>query len=203
MTYRKEACIETIRCADSRLENLSFHNERMDRTRRTLFGTHDFLDLGELIQIPELLPSHVYKCRVTYTDRIESVEWEVYNRRTINSLRIVHDEKIDYTFKYSKRHDLDRIYSQRGKFDDVLIVRNGYLTDAYVCNIAFLDGSKWLTPANPLLKGTQRALLLHQNKIEEAPIHLGDLRSFTRVSLFNAMMPWPEAVVLQCDRIFD
>lgn len=200
--FPQGACIETIRYMDARPENLAHHNLRMNRTRQDLFGSEDFVDLGELIRIPDMLPSHVYKCRVTYTHQIVAVEWEPYQRRVIRSLQIVHNETIDYTYKYRQRHDLEKIYSQKKKHDDVLIVRNGYLTDAYVCNIALLKGDKWLTPALPLLKGTQRELLLEQDKIYEADIHLDNLPDFTHIRLFNAMMPWRDAIELPVRQIF-
>lgn len=202
MISRKEACIETIRCVRSQLENIAFHNRRMHHTRGELFDADDFQDLRELIQIPDLLPTHVYKCRVTYRRYIESVEWEIYSRRQIASLQLVHNEIIDYPFKYRQRHDLDRIYSQKKKCDDVLIVRNGYLTDTYVCNIALLKDNNWLTPAEPLLKGTQRELLLRQETIFPAYIRSEDLNNFTQIRLFNAMMPWTEAITLPVSRIF-
>lgn len=197
-----ECCIETIRYAEGKLENLAWHNQRMNRTRTSLYGSEDFLDLRELIEIPEMLTSHVYKCRVTYAKQIEEVEWELYKKRSINSLKVVHDETIDYSFKYRQRHDLDRLYSQRKEHDDVLIVRNGYLTDAYVCNIALFDGETWWTPSGPLLKGIQRERLLQDGKVLASPICLKDLRKFTNIRLFNAMMPWSEAIELPVSRIF-
>lgn len=195
-------CIETIRFVNARPENLALHNERMNRTRQKLFSSQNFLDLSELIPVPGTLPHHVHKCRVVYRDRVESVEWEAYEKRTIRSLRVIRDETIDYSFKFRQRHDLDRIYSQKKDCDDVLIVRNGYLTDAYVCNIALWDGAAWLTPADPLLRGTQRALLLQQGTIMESPVLLKDLHKFTRIRLFNAMMPWPEAIELPVAQVF-
>jgi len=199
---KNEACIETIRCFHSQLENIEFHNRRMLHTQEALFDAHDFRDLRELIQIPDLLPTHVYKCRVTYRRHIESIEWEIYARRQIASLQLVHDETIDYSFKYRQRHDLDRIYSQRKECDDVLIVRNGYLTDTYVCNIALLNDNNWLTPAEPLLKGTQREYLLRKGIISPAYIRAEDLNNFTQIRLFNAMMPWTEAITLPVSRVF-
>lgn len=203
MTFKREPCIETVRYAGGKLNNIDYHNERMNRTRAALFGATNFTDLRELIEIPDLLPSHVYKCRVTYELDILSVEWEQYIRRTIRTLKIVHAENIDYSFKYRQRHDLERLYSQRNQYDDVIIVRNGYLTDAYVCNIALFDGKNWVTPKNPLLRGTQRAKLLEEGTLVTAPLLLKDLPNFTNIRLFNAMMPWSEAIELPVSAIFE
>lgn len=202
MSYPKEPCIETIRCTASQLQNLDFHNARMNLTRQLLFGTNDFLNLRELIQIPELLPNRVYKCRVTYRFEIEKVEWELYQKRQVDSLKIICNDTINYPFKFKQRNDLDKIYSQRESYDDVLIVRNGYLTDTYVCNLALFDGDAWLTPATPLLKGTQRENLLQQGVIKTAHLLLTDLHKFTDIRLFNAMIPWEEAITLPVSQIF-
>lgn len=203
MEIVENACIETIRCVGLELENLPLHNERMNRTRRALFGSVNFLDLRELIQPPAVLTSSVYKCRVTYQDTVLQVDWEPYSKRKITSLQLVHHETIDYSFKYRQRHDLDRLYSQRGEHDDVLIVRNGCLTDAYVCNIALYDGKTWWTPDAPLLRGTQRERLLQEGTVSAKAIRLKDLSAFTNIRLFNAMMPWPEAIELPVSRIFE
>jgi 4-amino-4-deoxychorismate lyase len=201
MSVRIESCIESIRYAGGALENLEGHSRRMNRTRAELYQCDDFLDLRELIQIPVLLNSHVYKCRVTYEDQVSAVEWELYQKRRIETLRLVHDKTISYAYKYRLRDDLDRLYSQRKEHDDVLIVRNGYLTDTYVCNIALFDGKTWWTPSEPLLNGTQRALLLEKGTVVAAPVRLKDLPNFTNIRLFNAMMPWNEAIDLPISRV--
>lgn len=202
MNSLQETCIETIRCVGSRLENLDFHNRRMHATRQTLFGAEDFMDLRELIQIPVLLTSHVYKCRVSYRSEIEAIEWEPYTKRQIRSLKVIKDDSINYPFKRKQRNDLDKIYSQRGNYDDVLIVRHGYLTDTYVCNLALSDGDTWLTPAEPLLKGTQREYLLQKGVIQMAHLHIKDLHKFTDIRLFNAMMPWDDAITIPVSQIY-
>jgi 4-amino-4-deoxychorismate lyase len=71
---------------------------------------------------------------------------------------------------------------------DVLIVKNGLITDTSFANIAFSDGNKWYTPDTPLLKGTQRAYYLAQGILTERRISPADLRGFTKARLINAML---------------
>ena len=51
----------------------------------------------------------------------------------------------------------------------------------------FRDGV-WLTPKNPLLKGTSRARLIDEGKLIESDIKVQELRSFSQVALLNAMI---------------
>ena len=47
-------------------------------------------------------------------------------------------DTIDYTYKSAHREELNALYAQKGMADDILIVRNGYLTDTSISNIALL-----------------------------------------------------------------
>ena len=56
--------------------------------------------------------------------------------------------------------------------DDILIVKNGLLTDTSIANIALYDGNDWYTPLHPLLKGTKRAELLDKGVLKEKEIKI-------------------------------
>ena len=77
----------------------------------------------------------------------------------------------------------------REEGDDILIIKDLLVTDTSIANIAFeTSGGEWITPKNPLLKGTTRARLLDEGKLKEADIRVHELRSFTKVALLNAMI---------------
>ena len=80
------------------------------------------------------------------------------------------------------------LYALRGDCDDIIIVRKGLLTDTSYANIAFWDGHRWITPAEPLLAGTCRARLLDEGWLVEGAIRSKDLPGFSRIRIFNAMM---------------
>jgi 4-amino-4-deoxychorismate lyase len=67
--------------------------------------------------------------------------------------------------------------------------------------VAFFDGSSWLTPSTPLLPGTQRAFLLENGVIHEAALQEIDLTGFSHIKLFNAMMDWERAPMLETSAI--
>ena len=97
-------------------------------------------------------------------------------------------DHLDYRLKYADRTELDQLFLKRGEADDILIIQNGLVTDTSIANIAFFDGDKWITPKEPLLKGTTRARLLDEKKIFEQDIKIADLGKFTEFALMNAMI---------------
>lgn len=184
--------LETIKLQNQQLQNIHWHNQRLNRTRELLFGATNEWDLNQIIKIPSDLTNEIYKCRVTYGLTIEKVAFELYSPKLIKTLKIIHHNTIDYSCKYANRSTLHALYAQKENCDDILIVKNGLITDTYYCNIAFFDGKNWLTPEEPLLKGTQRGLLLSKDIIQTAKIGVQDLNNFQYFKVFNALMNWKE-----------
>lgn len=194
-------CFETICVEHRQLKNLSYHEARLNKTRRELWGCDDNWNLAELLPIPDLLDDTMHKCRIAYDKVVDNIKWEPYSRREIRKIRRVYHDEIDYRYKYDNRDTLNALYAQRGDADEILIIKKGLVTDSNFCNVAFLDGDRWLTPASPLLPGTQRALLLDQGIIETADIRESDIGSFSRIRLFNAMVDWAHAATLDVSLI--
>ncbi|MEZ4902380.1 MAG: hypothetical protein R2822_11810 [Spirosomataceae bacterium] len=96
--------------------------------------------------MPETAKGGLYKCRVTYSEVIEKIEFESYEPRVVQSLCLITDNTIQYDFKYHNRQQLNALFSQRGEADDVLIVQNDLITDTSYANIVFWEGSQWHTP---------------------------------------------------------
>lgn len=190
-------CFETI-CVQHRQFSklLPYHEARLNRTRRELYGVDEPLNLRSELKIPDFVEEEKYKCRVTYGPEIVSFEWERYLPRPIKSLRLVEDDTIQYPYKYKNRDHLNQLHAQRGDCDDVLIVRNGLITDTSYANVALFDGTSWYTPEVPLLPGTQRARLLDAGVLMPREIKAEDLPQYSAVKLFNAMVGWGEGAVL-------
>lgn len=182
--------IETICIEQGRVERLAYHNERMNRTRRFCLGATDPLDLADFI-VPEGYQERT-KCRVVYDASIREVSYAPYQLRPVTSLKLIVADEADYRYKSTDRTCLNELFACRGEADDVLLVRQGGLTDTSICNIALWNGHQWLTPAEPLLAGTHRAALLDEGVIEEAPLSVADLSEFSRIRLFNALIGFGE-----------
>ena len=115
--------------------------------------------------------------------------------QNLKSLKLVAIDHLDYTLKYSNREKLEALFAQRGKCDDVLIVRKGRITDSSYANVVFYDGEDWWTPDLPLLEGTCRARLLDQGDIKEAPLMVEDLKKFLGLKLINALRDMDQPMI--------
>ena len=185
--------IETIRIEDGKIYNINYHTERCNRTRAAFWQDVADIDLGEFIS-PQSLEG-IWKCRIAYGKAIEEITYVPYQRRKVSSLRLVTSDTIDYTYKSAYREELNALYAQRGMADDILIVRNGYLTDTSIANVALYDGHTWFTPAHPLLRGTKRSEFLDRQLIVEKDIPQICLKDYSHIMLFNAMIDWKRIIL--------
>jgi 4-amino-4-deoxychorismate lyase len=186
--------VETVRITDGKPLNLSYHNQRMNATRAHFFPYSVPLSLGQpLSQLPATLGK--VKCHIVYADTLMGITCSPYIRRPITSLRCVVANSVSYAYKWEDRSVLDALHGQRGLADEVLIVRNGLITDTSFSNVALYDGQQWFTPAHPLLKGTKRGSLIDAGQLAECEIRVIDLPHFQSISLINAMLDLGDTVI--------
>ena len=180
--------IESIKLLDGKFHNLFYHEQRMIRSMQDLFGIEHDINLEKLLSSLDVPEKGLYKCRVEYDDSTTDIEFVPYQPKVIKSLRLVHNNRISYAFKFADRKGIDKLYAQRGDCDDILIIKQNNVTDSSISNIVFRAGNDWLTPFHPLLKGTMRQKLIDENKIRPEKILESDIRSFTSFKLINSMM---------------
>jgi 4-amino-4-deoxychorismate lyase len=109
--------------------------------------------------------------------------------RHIRSLKLVYDDNISYSYKYTDRTNILRLFDLREECDDILIIKNGKVTDSSYANVIFRDfNGTWVTPATFLLHGTRRSNLLFNKLIREVDIGVSDLHLYTDLRLINAML---------------
>lgn len=176
---------ESIKIKDGHAWNPDLHEERMNRTRREVLGLKDRLSLREVLHSQ---PTELTKCRVIYGENNEKIEFIPYIARRIERLKIVSCDEIQYGYKYADRSCFEPLLTGLPPDADILIVKNGLVTDTSFANIIFWDGSRWVTPSAPLLPGIKRELLLHKGVIHEQEIRLNDLPRFQSAKLINAML---------------
>ncbi len=177
-------CFETIKVLDGKIFHIDYHNRRCNTTRKALFGATDTIDLQNFISPP---PRGLYRCKVIYDTKIQNIEFFPYRPRVIKSLQPIRSD-IDYPYKFLDRSALDRLFAQRKEADDILIIKDGLITDTSIANVALSYKGRWLTPAKPLLAGTTRARLLDQKKLILADIEIKDIKKFDKIALLNAMI---------------
>ena len=176
--------LETIKIEDGEVSNLSYHQARCDESRKVLFDSKDILELSSLIQAPS---KGLYRCRILYAEKIHSIEYIPYTPKEIHKLKIITSDLV-YDHKYANRDALNKLLQAQPDTDDILIEKEGYLTDTTIANIAFYDGEQWLTPEKPLLKGTMRAKLLDEGFLHTRNIKKEEITDYTHVALMNAMI---------------
>jgi 4-amino-4-deoxychorismate lyase len=191
---------ETLKISGGVTLNLSFHEERMNRSRHDLFGTCDTLHLAGYISEPPDSFDTVYRCRIIYGVSINSVEYSKYIPADIRTLKLVDAGSINYGYKYLDRSGLTSLIDKKVA-DDILIVQNGCITDASFANIVFTGNKEWVTPDTPLLRGTMREMLLQNGIIHSRRITIDSLSEFTHFRLVNAMLGF-EGPLLPVDNIF-
>jgi len=193
--------IETIRIQDGELKNLPYHQARFERTRRSELGLESHPDLNHAIKIYKGLAHGLVKCRIRYGKEIDGIEFEPYTRRVVKSLKVMAADHISYGFKYFDRTALDKLYTQRGTCDDIVMIKNGCVTDSYLANIVFWNGEGWFTSETPLLPGTMRTSLLDLGKIETARITQKDIGLYQKIRLINAMNDLDEGPEIPVERV--
>lgn len=192
--------VESIKVHDGVIYNLEQHQERMDRSVYKLTGEKNRVNLSDELTVPAEFSTGLYKCRVVYTEKIKLIEFVPYIRRTIRSLKLIHAD-IDYSCKYEERAALNILFAQRGECDDILIIKNGLVTDTSSANIAFTDGKECFTPATPLLHGTKRNRLIAEKKLIERDITAADIKNFRHASVLNAMID-PGEILISTEFIY-
>lgn len=184
---------ETIRIRNGEVYNLEYHLQRMLRT------AIDFRINNQIVlSAVETLSSKAFekhdnlRCKLLYDKNGFKLEFEAYNMRIVKSLKLVIDDSIDYSFKYSNRSAIDLLFSKRHDCDDILIVKNGKLSDTSIANILLYDGKIWVTPDMPLLNGTCRQRLIDEGRVEVKEVFFKDLKTYFSIMLVNALRDFDE-----------
>ena len=183
--------LETIQIQNGEICNISYHNKRFNSARKELFGINQSLQLEDVIIVPEKMHTGTVKCRIIYGKKIEDIQFSPYKIRIIKALHLV-ETNITYSHKYLNREELNKLRENIPDYDEILIIKNGYITDTSFSNIIFLKQGKWYTPSNPLLKGTKREKLLKNRTILERKIHRSELKEYSHLMLINAMLDFDE-----------
>ncbi|PID90129.1 MAG: hypothetical protein CSA97_04460 [Bacteroidetes bacterium] len=178
--------IETFRIENGDCPLLTRHIERI---RRTL-AAHALEDSVSPFLASQVFPAFAscIKGRMVYSEEVHSLEYTVYAPREIRSLRLMEAPHITYPHKSTDRSPLSALLQRRDGADDILITRNGYITDTSFSNVVLTRGDELHTPSTYLLAGTRRAQLLAEGKILERQIHITDLADYSHILLVNAML---------------
>ncbi len=177
---------EAIKLKDGIFYNLEYHQARLNRTQEKFYSPK--IDLSLLCSlIPDYPQKGLFKCRLAYHDEIEKIEFIPYTFKIVDKVGVVIDNEIDYEYKYTNRDRLNYLLENSG-CDDIIIIKNGYITDSFSSNLIFKSDEGWFTPDTFLLSGTKRQLLLDKGIIKERKISLEDVKQYQQIYFINAMV---------------
>ncbi len=178
---------EVIKLRDGVLYSLEYHKARVARTLAA-FGMSQM----DFAMVKDAVPSNctngLYKCRVLYSNKIEKIEFTPYSLRRIETVELVADNNIEYSFKYADRSRLNALQAASSCNEIIIIVKDGFITDSSYTNLVFKQGKEYFTPKECLLPGTKRQALLDAGIIKPVSIRPKDLSSYESVHFINAMI---------------
>lgn len=191
--------LETICLLNGKVLNIDAHIRRMQQTAEYFrFDAPELPDLVELLT-PGMENIKI-KCSIHYHNEINSIAFERYIPKVLNSLKLINASP-DYAFKYSDRRELNNLHNLREGCEEVLIVRNGYITDTTFSNVVLRKGDEFYTPHNPILNGTKRQKLLQEGTISEKVIKKDSLKEYSMLYLINAMLDIEDNISINLDMI--
>lgn len=187
--------IESIRLCDGEFSRLDLHQARLDHSFRQIYKSNPVWRLESVLNKNEIPQKGLYKCRVLYDDKSVQVEFNPYQVKSVTTLKLITAGVMEYNYKWEDRSQLDALYAKRENVDDILIVKNGLITDTLYANIAFEKSGQWFTPQSHLLSGVMRQYLLKNRVIEEAVITVDTYREYDRFKLINAMLEFDSPAI--------
>ena len=178
---------ESICVENYQIKLSEFHQKRMDNSYLKLFNVKNKWSIKKIFESLKIESKNKYKLRINYSQSKYSISLNKYFKKKISSLQCLELNDYSYDLKYTDRSVIDKNYKLKSLSDDILIIKNGFVTDSSYCNIVFFDGLSWVTPKYPLLKGVQRNFLLKNKKIFKKKIKVSDISKYKSFVLINSM----------------
>ncbi|MGH1601536.1 aminotransferase class IV [Campylobacter majalis] len=173
---------ETIKLVNGEVFHLSYHLRRM-------LNSLGFVPKFNLKQVLKTDKKGLVRAKVIYhkSGELVKVEFFEYKMREFSEFKLV-DIDFSYDKKYLIRDDID---AAKGKNNEIIMIKNGLITDTSIANIAVFDG-EWLTPKDPLLNGTTRTRLINEGMLKECDIDVNMLMNAKKFAIMNAMIDFFE-----------
>ncbi|MDR2350593.1 MAG: aminotransferase class IV [Deltaproteobacteria bacterium] len=197
--------LETIKLKNGGYFNLSFHEERIERAYREIYGCKPDFILEEVLPIAPPREG-IFRVRLKYPGNpIPTVEIIPYVFPSPESLKLVQDPDIVYDHKYGNRDKLnslrDKVREEHG-VSDFLLASNGFVTDTSISNVVFeTREGEFVTPDTCLLPGTKRSFLLAKKTVRERPVRPRDIHGHKKLYFINAMIDIEDDVSVPVEKI--
>lgn len=193
---------ETIAIVNFDAPYIAFHQQRMNESFLHLFHQPNCVQLDEVLKQTSISSAQLYKWRIEYgVDGYRSTI-ELYQPRVIQKISF-HEisADFDYSLKYNNRLLFEEIKQQYPLCDEVILLKNGFLTDSLYANLVveFKNDAGLYTPSTPLLKGTHRKRLLEEGLLKEKSIKIDEISDVKSILFINAMVNFENAPCVKLD----
>lgn len=175
---------ENIKIFDGKAYNLEYHEASIKNTLKAPF----LFDIKAELSDAPTDGEKIIKAIIAYNQKGELTDKQFlpYIKKDIKTIKFINADDLVYDKKYTKRSAINSALENSG-VDEVVFIKNGFVTDTSSSNIAILLGRKWVTPKDPLIYGTTRSRLLKRNLITEKNITKEDLMHAKEIAILNAM----------------
>lgn len=189
--------LETILVTQGKAQQLFYHQQRLNRSFKELF-------VGATppqLQLFPPLDGKTYRCRFIYDDKSNEVSYHEY-QPTYETLYHFKEIDFSYKYKYLNRDTITKATQKLPTNAATIFVKDNLILDTAIANIACLIDGLWYTPRHPLHKGTTRARLLDEKKIQTADISIEDCQKAQKLAFFNALTGFYELPILSEAKVY-
>ena len=192
--------IESIKIEDQEVFLLELHQKRVNDTFAH-FGAQGSINLEKIVKNLEIDEDGFFKLRIVYNlNRNYKTQLIPYAIAEIENFQLVENNTYDYAFKFEDRKEFEKMKT-KAKCEEIIIVKNNYITDTSYTNLLFLKDEIWYTPTTYLLNGVMRQHLLKENKIKETEITLQNIKEYSHFQLINSMNDFDDMFIYPIERI--
>ena len=114
--------VETIKCLDGKLFLLDLHQKRMDRSYQQSFKSKNTVIISNCLNELNIPSQGLYKIRLLYSEAAYHIEYQLYNKRNIQSIELVESSELEYSIKKTERSVFENMVS-KSRCDDVIITK--------------------------------------------------------------------------------
>ena len=192
---------EAIKLVEGNHVNLEYHQARIENACEQFFQSPCLFSLIEIVKCPEAFDNKLVKCRFRYNASDYVIQFCEYKYQHASNFKLVECSNLDYSFKYTDRSLLNNLVEDAEQFDDIILVKNGLITDSSYANLVFEKDGDLFTPEFPLLHGTKRQYYLDKGILQLANISLQNIDNYNKITRINAMIDLENAEWVSIDKV--
>lgn len=180
--------IESIRLLNGTVENVKYHQARINETFAFYFEGKAPISLQQIIDSNQPPENGLFKLRIVYAETLEKIEYLPYQApffRKFQCFRIPDD--FIYRFKFANRIFFENISKKIEPDVLPVLIQKGLVTDSTFTNLVFKRGDKWFTPKTPLLQGVQLQIMTETFPVNKVEIRETEIETFDAIYPINAL----------------